>query len=268
MVHPMEHLRYVARSHGSDPVEIALQTANALAPMAADSASLVVLTRRMVEHHPQAGPLWWMCSSALTAIDAYDTLVDNCAALRDDDTARHVVDALPDEGVVTTIGWNGYVIDALVRHGSCTALVVDSLGDGQGALRLFDRTSVAAELVAPEGAGAAAQHSDVIIIGAYACGRDMVMVPGGALALAAVGYVSQVPVWLIAGTGTRLPDALWDHAVNGARSHADPWANDVDIVSLSLFSHVIGPRGKVEAKPTALLPECSVAPELLQRSAF
>jgi hypothetical protein len=65
-VHPIEHLRYVARAQGADPASLAAETAHALGSMHFDPSGLVVACRRIVERHPFTGPLWWLCSSTLT----------------------------------------------------------------------------------------------------------------------------------------------------------------------------------------------------------
>ena len=267
-MHPIEHLRYVARSHGSDPVEVALETASAFSSLVNDPAGLVVAARRVVEHHPTNAPLWWMCARVLTALDPRLELRLCVDALQNDATSTHIVDALPDDSTVCIVGWNGHVVDALTRRGDAFVLVIDSNGDGQHALRYFDRHDVAAELVAPEGAGAAAEYSDITIVSADACGRDSVLAPGGALAIASVAYCTQKPVWLVAGCGTRLADPLWDAVLAGARFRPDVWATGVDLVPLAVCSFVIGPDGMKPATSASLAPECQHAPELLRRSVY
>ncbi len=265
-MHPIEHLRYVARSHGSDPIELVLETADAFGSIVGDPAGLVVAARRVVEHHPTNAPLWWMCARVLTALDPRRELRDCIAALQNDETSVHIVDALSDDATVCIVGWNGLVVDALARRGDTFVLVVDSNGEGQHALRYFDRHDIAAELVGPEGAGAAAEFADVTIVSADACGRDSVLAAGGALAIASVAYCSQKPVWLVAGCGTRLADPLWEAVLASARFRPDSWATGVDVVPLAICSFVVGPDGMKPAMSASLAPECQHAPELLRRS--
>ena len=61
-VHPIEHLRYVARAQGADSASLVEETAMALGSLRFDPAGLVVACRRIVERHPFNGPLWWLCS--------------------------------------------------------------------------------------------------------------------------------------------------------------------------------------------------------------
>lgn len=264
----MEHLRYVARAHGADPVEVALETAQILAHAAGDPLGLVVSARRLVEHHLTSAPLWWLCARVLTSIDPGGAAREAGALLRSDATGAHLAEALSDEATVCTIGWSGHALDAFVRRGDISVLVVDSLGDGHAALTALDRNDVAAELVAPEGAGAAAVAADAVVIPALACGRDDVLCPGGSLALAAAAYCFDTPVWVVAGRGTRLPDQLWTAMVDGARPRSEPWTNGLDLVPWSLVNTVVSPEGVSARDAADLSAECDDAPELLRRSAL
>jgi len=264
----MEHLRYVARAHGADPVEVALETAQILALAAGDPMGLVVSARRLVEHHPTAAPLWWLCARVLTAVDPAAAAREASAELGADATGAHIADALGEDATLCTVGWSGHAIDACVRRGDVSVLVVDSLGDGHAALSTLGRNDVSAELVAPEGAGAAAIAADVVLIPALACGGDDVLAPGGALALAATAYCFDVPVWVVAGRGTRLPEQLWTAVVDGARPRAETWTNGLDLVPWSLVSHVARPDGVRERAAADLAAECAHAPELLRHSAL
>lgn len=264
----MEHLRYVARAHGADSVEVALETAQVLADAARDPLGLVVSARRLVEHHPSAAPLWWLCARVLTGIDPGAAAREARRLLHADATASHLADALASDAVMCTIGWSGHVVDALARRGDVSALVVDSLGDGQAALRSLDRAEVGAELVDAEGAAAAAVASDVVVIPACACGPEEFLAPGGSLALAAVGYCTGTPVWAVAGCGTRLPGRMWEAVVAGSRPRREPWANGVDLVPWNLVTAVCGPAGVTPRESADLAAECDEAPELLRRSAI
>lgn len=264
----MEHLRYVARAHGADPVEVALETAQILAHAAGDPLGLVVSARRLVEHHPTSAPLWWLCARVLTSIDPAVAAGEAGALLRTDATGAHLADAFEDETTVCTVGWSGHALDAFVRRGDVSVLVVDSLGDGQAALTALDRNDVAAELVAPEGAGAAAVAADLVVIPALACGREEVLAPGGALALAATAYCFDTPVWVVTGRGTRLPDQLWAAMRDDARPRSEAWTNGLDLVPWTLVTHVVGPDGVSARDEADLSPECENAPELLRRSAL
>ena len=62
VMHPIERLRWVARSPEGDLSLAAAEAAEALACFADDPAGLVIASRRLIERRPAAGPLWWLAS--------------------------------------------------------------------------------------------------------------------------------------------------------------------------------------------------------------
>ena len=52
-----------------EPHYLVPEVAAGLAAFGNDRASLVLAARRLVEHHPFSGPLWWLCSRVLLAPD-------------------------------------------------------------------------------------------------------------------------------------------------------------------------------------------------------
>ena len=266
-MHPIEFLRYVARSHGGDPVEMAMGAADALSGVTNDMGALMVAARRLVEHHETNAQLWSTCAHAVTSFDPRHELRERSRALSSDPTATFLADAIPDDASVCTIGWSGHVVDALVRRGDVHALVVDSLGDGGDALRFLSNNDSSCELVSPEGVGAAVESADITIISALAVGDNDILACGGSLALASVAYCSQKPVWLVAGDMTRLPAQLFDPMVQGVRDRPDPWASGFDLVSHSLVSALFAPvGGPLDPSHIPALEACPPATELLRRS--
>ena len=68
-MHPIERLRYVARSSGADQALLVRETAGALAGLGFDPPGLVTACRRILDRHLASGPLWWLCARVLTAND-------------------------------------------------------------------------------------------------------------------------------------------------------------------------------------------------------
>ena len=266
-VHPIEFLRYVARSHGADPVEVAMGAADALSGVTHDPAAMLVAARRLVEHHATNAPLWSLCARGVTAMDPRTELRSASRALSTDQTASHLAAALPEGATVCVIGWSGHVVDALVRRGDVHALVVDSLGDGGDALRFLSNHDASCELVAPEGLAAAVECADVTVIAALAVGPVSSLACGGSLALASVAWCAERPVWLVAGEGTVLPAQLFDPMVESVRGRPDPWASGHDVVPHSIVSAVFLPGGgPVPAADLSTVPPCPPAVEILRRS--
>lgn len=265
-MHPIEHLRYVARSHGADPVEIALEAANALGAVARDTSATLVAARRLLEHHPVNGQLWSVCAHAVTAMDPYVAIGEVARAISSDATASHLADAFSGVALVCTVGWSGHVVDALSRAGDVHALVVDSLGEGQDALRVLSRRHVQCELVAPEGVAAAAEHSDAVVIPALAIGESGALCPGGSFAVASVAYCASRPVWLVAPAASRLPNGTLEAMVADVRGRPDPWASGFDVVPMGVVTELVGPSGRLPASSIDQVAVCPHAPELLRRS--
>lgn len=88
-MHPIEHLRHVARAGLVEPGRLAREAASALIPCTAEPAELVVACRRLLDRHPAAGPLWWVASTALTAAEPRSALVDAIGLLDGDPTHEY-----------------------------------------------------------------------------------------------------------------------------------------------------------------------------------
>ncbi|MGH9295606.1 MAG: hypothetical protein ACRD0B_09770, partial [Acidimicrobiales bacterium] len=70
-MHPIERLRYIARVQGESGPTIAIEAAWTLAELATiEPSALVTACRRLIEHHPECGPLWWVSAHLVVADDA------------------------------------------------------------------------------------------------------------------------------------------------------------------------------------------------------
>lgn len=263
-VHPIEHLRYVARSHGADPVEVAFGAADALSGVVSDPPALLVSARRLVEHHPSNAFLWTVCAHAVTSIDPRADIAAAVRSMSHDDTGGHLVGALSNVETVTTVGWSGHLVDALVRTGTAHALVIDSLGDGQDALRVLSRRGVGCELVAPDGAGAAAMSADAVVVPVFAVGDETSLAPGGSLALASTAYCAGREVWLVAPAGVRLAQPMFEAMVQVGLGRPDPWAAGLDLVPHGLVSRVFCAEGDRDSTSLRAMQSSPNAPELLR----
>jgi hypothetical protein len=264
-VHPIEHLRYVARARGADPASLVRETAHALSSMYADPAGLVVSCRRILERHPGCGPLWWLCARLLTAHDAAEAAWDLADEIDADETASRLHDALPDDSTVVTVGWPDLAGQALLRRGDVRVLAVDSRHEASSFVQRLERYDVACEAVHAEAVARAVEAADIVLVEAVAVSQQRVVAQIGSAAAAAVAAQQAVPVWLVAGVGRRLPDGLLDALVDRC-ADAAPWELDTDLLATSVVTHVAGPSGVAAAEPAALAPECPMAPELLRSS--
>lgn len=271
-VHPIEHLRYVARARGADPASLVNETAQALSSMRFDPSGLVVACRRIVERHPECGPLWWLCAQLLTAPEPFERAWEVAEQIADDSTSFELSQALPDDATVVTIGWPDLAGRALARRGDVTVLAVDSRHEASAFVQRLERHEVPCDIVAPEATAAAVSIADVVLVEALAVSPDRLIAPIGSAAAALVGAARGVPVWLVAGVGRRLPDEYVAAMIAGMSGASSPCELDHDVADLGSVSHVAGPTGvgalTVDTVRELLAPECPLAPELLRSSAM
>lgn len=89
-MHPIEHLRFLARSNDPDPDWLVPEAAEALRGLARDRTDLVLACRKLLECQPFCGPLWWLCGRTLIAPDARAGVDAALAEYERDDTAFQV----------------------------------------------------------------------------------------------------------------------------------------------------------------------------------
>ena len=268
-MHPIERLRYVARASGGDQRMLVRETAGAIRGLQFEPAGLVIACRRIVERHPTSGPMFWFCSSLLTASQPFDACYELASEIENDPTPDHLFDLLPDDATVCVVGWPDLIGDAVMRRGDVRVLAVDADDEGSSFVRRLQRSDIDAEIVPPAGIAAAAVAADIVLVEALAAAGGDVLASTGSRALASVAYCSEVPTWLVAGRGRRLPDALFTTMTTRVADVRVPWDADAESVPLALFSSVIGPAGAVDpAAPDVLAPECAMAHELVRPSPF
>jgi hypothetical protein len=266
MVHPIERLRYVARSSGGDQRMLVRETAGAIAGLQLDPAGLVVACRRIVERHPSSGALWWLCAHLVTSTDPFREAWGLSDHIEEDPTADQLVDLLPEDITVTVIGWPDFAGEALIRRGDLNALVIDSRDMGNSLVRRLQRMDVEAEDIPAIGTAAAVAESDLVIVEALACGPDAALCAIGSHAAAAVAYCNEIPVWLVAGRGRRLPEPMWKVLLERSTDADEGWELDVERVPLAMITAIAGESGLADVAPAALAPECPFAAELLRSS--
>jgi hypothetical protein len=263
-VHPIERLRYVARSSGADQRVLVRETAMALRGLRGDHTGLVVSCRRIIERHPRAGALWSLSARALTATDPHHELGTFSLEVEHDRTPDHLYDALPEGATVCVLGWPDLIAEAVFRRGDVRVLSVDVLGEGSGFVQRLQRADIDAEVIPPAAIGSAAASADVVLLEASAAGPDGILAVTGSRAAAAVAYCSEIPVWAVVGLGRRLPAPMWQSVIDRLVIDADPVEADDEIVPAGTISHLIGPSGFVLGTADLDRPECPSAPELLR----
>jgi hypothetical protein len=256
-MHPIEHLRYIARADGADPRLLVAETAAALRSLRADSAGLVVACQRIVQRHPLCGPLWWLCSRIVTAVDPMDEARRAAAEIDADPTAGHLAAALADDSTVCVLGWPDIVGEAVDRRGDVRVLAIDVDDAGSSFFRRLQRAGVDAELFEPSDLSLAVRSCDVVVVEARLAGGEVIVADRLSYAAAAAAYCAEIPVWAVVGAGRALPSQVVEFVVDQCEG-AEP-------VPLGLFTSLIGTTG-VTAAPALLQSSCSFAPELMRVS--
>jgi hypothetical protein len=265
-MHPIEHLRYVARATGADPSLLVRETATALAGVIrVEPAGLVPACRRLIERHLTVGPVWWLAARVLTAPDPVAAAHRAGAEIDDDPTAAVLARDLPDDITVTVIGWPDIAGAALRRRGDLEVLITDGAGEGSILARRLDEAGTAAAVVADAGVAAAVVVSDLVVIEAAAAGPTGILASPGSHSAAAVAAHRGVPVWAVAGVGRVLPERLWDALLQRVdQGPAEPWDRSVELVPATLLTAVVGPTGLVDPDTGLAQATCPVAPELFR----
>jgi hypothetical protein len=262
-MHPIERLRAVARASSISPALAVRETATAISAVASDPYALVTAGRRMIDRHPTSAPLWWFSARVLTAPDPRAEAHRAADEIADDDTALELAHALPDGARVCVIGWPEVTAAALVRRGDVEVLVIDVHAEGSSFVGRLQHYDVAAVDVPPEGLGAAVADCDLVVLEAEALGPTAALARSGSRAAAAVARHAGVPVWLVAGVGRGLPQAMWDALVARGGFDEDPWDAEDETLPLDLVDRIATPHGLRSVSEALQLIDCPVAPELL-----
>jgi hypothetical protein len=258
----MERLRMVARAGDEDPGLVAQEAAAALAACAGEPASLVIGCRRLVDHQPVSGPVWWLAARVLAASDPAAEAWRSATELEDDPTPAACGYHLPEDARVTVLGWPDQAAAAVRRRGDCRVLVVDVLGAGSALAGSLRRAGSDVVLVEEAGLGSAAAAADVVLLEARALGPSGFVATAGSLAAAAVGQASGVPVWVVAGAGRVLPAPLWEALLARVADGPEPWDAGYEVVPLRLADRVVGPAGPGPADDAPARADCPPVPEL------
>jgi len=247
------------------------ETAAALRGLGFDPAGLVVACRRIVERHPNSGPLWWLCASVLAAADPYRCAASLADQIEMDPTPDLLVYALPDGATVCIVGWPDLIGEALLRRGDATVLAIETDDDGMGSIAFVRRlrhADVDAQIVPPAGAAAAVLSSDLVVMEALASSTTDLLAIQGSRALASVAYCAEVPVWAVVGRGRCLPAPLFDAMVRRPSTRTMPWELEAETVPLALSNWIATTHGIAPTGDVAMEPECPMSYELLRSSAM
>ncbi len=262
-MHPIERLRYVARAGDPDPGLLAEEAAAALASLAFDERALVVACRRLLEAHPLAGPLWWVCAHVLAAQDPQLAAARVAGQLAADPTGEELAASLP--ASATVLAAPGALVSlALSLRADLEARLVGSPGALRFALSALG-AGERATAFAPEHAAQAASGATVAVVEALAAGPSGVVVAPADAVVAAAASAAAVPLWVIAAEGRVLPaplfEALAARVEAPGAAPADPRALGV-LLRASGIAVLVGPAGPATPAAGLVGSGCPVPAEL------
>lgn len=240
----------------------------ALGSLRVDPANLVIACRRIVERHPELGPVWWLCAHLLTSNDPSGLAWEMADEIDDDTAERQIAAALPDEAIVLTIGWPEIGGAALMRRGDVRVLCADSRFQASSFMQRLERFEVECEPVPAESLARAAALADFVLLETIAASPTRVLAPVGSHVVAAVAASTGTPVWLAAGIGRRLPVRYVDAIAERVLGESAVWDLEVDDVPVGLVTHVGSVDGVSDDVTGSLRPDCPFAPELLRTGTF
>lgn len=244
---PFERLRSLARWGDADD-ELLVEIAACLAEFDHDPAGLVVACRRLLDHHRDWGPLWWLCAHVLGASGAGPAATRALDEIAGDETATRVASALPfpADAAIVLIGWSPVGAHLLAERPDLTlrAALVDPT-----------RQPELPPIPALDDDELVDVHPSHVVVVPIATSASRVLLPdGGERVLDACPATTRS--WLAVPVGFALPDRLLDALATAADRSV--------FVAAQRFDRVVGPRGL--APPDALVRriDTPVAPELLR----
>jgi hypothetical protein len=226
--HPLEALRYVARSWEIGDEFPAQEVASVLAELACDNpASLLQACRRLIEYFPASGRAWWLSARALSAADPVEGIWDAASELAEDPTLGLLVQALPESAPVALASRSGPLARALRRRQEA------------GPVRK-------------------AARAEIVVVQALAAAPTSLLVTERSSSAAASALNAARELWAVVERGVLLPEALWEQVLVRATA-----AGGVAVLGASSLSVCVSSYGK--SRPTEALarPTCPAVAELL-----
>lgn len=255
---PFERLRSLARS-GADDSVLVEEAADCLGEFGDDTTQLVTVCRRLLAHHAECGPLWWLCAHVVAAANPADGARDAMRRLHADRTAARLGSLLPfpHDQPIAVLGWPEIAGRALAQRPDLDiAAIRPRNGDRSmtARLRRFEQPI----RVVDEAEIAALAPTHLIVETSAASPTTALVAEATADLLWGLG--TSASLWLVVGTGRLLPVRLFDVL------HAEVKRQEIDLEELDVAKaeQVAGPAGLEAPDRLKHRVDCPAAPELLR----
>jgi hypothetical protein len=263
-VHPIERLRWIARTYDEATTTLAAEAAWTISELAAeDPAAVVTACRRLVESHVTAGPLWWVAASLLVSPDpssaariAVDELLADATA---DLLADELNERLTGDAVLVVVCPAETVLEALSQLPSATVRVVGSPHTRRAVVRAFEAVVSDASGWESDEAAQAVDGATVVLLEALAAGPVGLLVAAGSQKLVEAAHEASVPVWAVVGVGRVIDAQLLEEMRRRA-------GEQIELVDPGDIEAVLGPSGIATPVDGLGRKPCPPAPELLVRA--
>jgi hypothetical protein len=228
-MHPIERLRFVARSGWAGPADLGVEAAFALAELAErEPAAMLPACRRLLERNAGCGPLWWVSARLLCGGDPY-TEASRCAeALEDDPTEDRLEEALHGRRAV--------------HHG------------GVSEVASADVVVIRTDALGPTGMVVDADDEGLL--------QAAVELGAEVWAVAGVGKVLPARLWEALRARLDVPPTT---ARTAASAWFEPGPPSVRVVGLAGIAAVVGPDGAATPVDAVAASDCPEPPELVAR---
>ncbi len=258
-MHPLEQLRYLARSWEVGDELPAQEAAEVLGDLAGHSpGSLVQACRRLIEYFPACGQAWWLAARTLSSPSPEQAAWEAAEDLASDPTPQRVARAVPDGSAVCAVPARHGLLAALARHPGTTV---------QKKPRSADLVLVTAAAARATPRSFFARPGDP--------SEPTVLVGGRAASAVRAATAAAKPVWVVVPRGALLPAPLWEHLLGRSglsgtdrederEARAAGATGPEGLLGAGSFAAAVGELGAGSVAEVLAGPTCPAAAELVR----
>lgn len=254
---PFERLRSLARS-GADDSALIAEAADCLAEFVYDPTQLLTVCRRLLAHHVECGPLWWLCAHVVASADPGDGARDAIRRLQSDRTAARLASLLPfpHDQPVAVLGWPEVAGRALAERPDLDVVAIRPRHGDRAMTARLRRVDEPVRVV--DEAEITALAPSHLLVEVSATSPTTALVPEGTADL--LWGLGRAHLWLVVATGRLLPARLFDVL----RAEAVRQEIDLEDLDVTRAEQVAGPAGLEAPSRLVHRVDCPAAPELFR----
>ncbi|MGH9304415.1 MAG: hypothetical protein ACRDZ5_08390 [Acidimicrobiales bacterium] len=264
-MHPIERLRYIARSEGDAGKMLAIEAAWTLSELASiEPSALLTACRRLLDRRPECGQLWWIGAHLLLAADPFAASRRLVAELCSDPAPSVLAASLrrrlrPGVSLASAPPLE-LLRDALELRRGASVRVVAEQRELRPAIGLLSQGADEVAGFGPGAADDALRGAGVVVVEALAAGPFLVLVSPAAAALAHEAFQKDIACWLVLGAGAVIAEPLIAAAAAAATR-----AGTAEVLSPDEFRLGIDCVGEGDPGEVLARASCPAGLELLGR---